>query len=105
MAGELLTIVRISAFSSIGRIPLQSKFGSPSENLEGFPADQKQKKHIMKNRMGSPQRPTAEQYSRLEQAGQWAAFTPPERIHVANGRATVNFSLPRQAISLLVLDW
>jgi xylan 1,4-beta-xylosidase len=56
-------------------------------------------------RMGSPQNPTAEQYARLEQAGQLAALGAPETVRVENGHARLKFTLPRQAVSLLVLDW
>ena len=54
-------------------------------------------------RMGSPQAPTPEQYARLEQAGQLAALGPPERLPVSQGTALLQFALPRQAVSLLVL--
>jgi xylan 1,4-beta-xylosidase len=56
-------------------------------------------------RMGSPQNPTAEQYSQLERAGQLAALGAPETVRVENGQARLKFTLPRQAVSLLVLDW
>ena len=54
--------------------------------------------------MGSPQEPTAEQYAALEQAGQLAKGTAIEPVAISNGAASVRLSLPRQAVSLLVIE-
>ena len=56
-------------------------------------------------RMGSPKQPTPGQYAQLEKAGQLAALAPPESIRVKDGRARLQFTLPRQGVSLLVLEW
>jgi xylan 1,4-beta-xylosidase len=56
-------------------------------------------------RMGSPQQPTPAQYVQLEKAGQLAALAPAESIRVKDGRASIQFTLPRQGVSLLVLEW
>jgi xylan 1,4-beta-xylosidase len=56
-------------------------------------------------RMGSPVAPTREQYRRLEQAGQLEALAPPTAAGAKDGQFTLAFPLPRQAISLLVLEW
>jgi xylan 1,4-beta-xylosidase len=58
-------------------------------------------------RMGSPAQPTASEYAQLEKAGQLARLEDdePGTIRLEAGRATVRFRLPRQAVSLLVLDW
>jgi xylan 1,4-beta-xylosidase len=56
-------------------------------------------------RLGSPQQPTAEQYARLEKAGQLAALDSPKFIRVESGKATVKFGLPRQAVSLVEVTW
>jgi xylan 1,4-beta-xylosidase len=56
-------------------------------------------------RMGSPQQPTPAQYAQLEQAGQLNTLAPAESITVKDGKATVQFMLPRQGVSLLVLEW
>ncbi len=56
-------------------------------------------------RIGSPQRPTPEQYADLEKAGRLAAAGPAEPVRVAEGRATTRVRLPRQAVALLVLEW
>jgi xylan 1,4-beta-xylosidase len=56
-------------------------------------------------RLGSPAAPTREQYRQLEQAGQLAALAPPSPAGAKDGQFTLAFTLPRQAISLLVLEW
>ncbi len=52
-------------------------------------------------RMGSPGRPTAEQYAALEAAGQLQEFDAPRWYSKADFR----FALPRQGVSLLQLTW
>ena len=54
--------------------------------------------------MGSPQKPTPDQYAALEKAGQLATLGPSETARVENGRVVLKFLLPRQAVSLLLLD-
>ncbi|MEA5139923.1 GH39 family glycosyl hydrolase [Arcicella rigui] len=56
-------------------------------------------------KMGSPQQPTAEQIATLEKAGQLALFTPSTEQKVSNGTLTLNFNLPRQAVSFIKLTW
>ena len=55
--------------------------------------------------MGSPQSPTAEQYVRLKAAGQLELLTSPEWLDVGGEAVTVKMELPRQATSLLRLQW
>jgi xylan 1,4-beta-xylosidase len=55
--------------------------------------------------MGSPQSPTPAQYAALEKAGQLTAFAPAQPVAIAQGRATVTFTLPRQGVSLVTLSW
>ena len=55
--------------------------------------------------MGSPQQPTPEQYAQLEKAGQLATMRATETVQVENGTATIRLQLPRQAVSLVVLEW
>ena len=55
-------------------------------------------------RMGSPQTPTGPQRAQLEHAGQLQAMPGPDAVTVSESRATVSFSLPRQAVSLLVIE-
>ena len=56
-------------------------------------------------RMGSPQQPTPEQYAQLEKAGQLTELGAIEMVRVVGGQATVKMTLPRQAVSLLVVEW
>lgn len=56
-------------------------------------------------RMGLSAQPLPEEYERLEKAGQLATMGAPETVRVENGKATVRLKLPRQAVSLLVLEW
>jgi xylan 1,4-beta-xylosidase len=56
-------------------------------------------------RMGSPQQPTPQQYAELERAGRLEALAEPDAVQVNNGQATVKMTLPRQAVSLLMVEW
>ena len=55
--------------------------------------------------LGSPTAPTDAQYAQLVAAGQLAMLGEPTAVPIANGAATLKFALPRQAVSLLVLEW
>ncbi len=55
--------------------------------------------------MGSPQTPTPEQHTQLQDAGQLQLLTSPEWLNVQDGAVTVSTELPRQATSLLHLEW
>jgi xylan 1,4-beta-xylosidase len=55
--------------------------------------------------MGEPQSPTPEQYAKLKAAGQLELLGSPEWVDVSAGDVTIAIELPRQAISLLHLDW
>jgi xylan 1,4-beta-xylosidase len=55
-------------------------------------------------RIGSPQQPTPEQYGELERASQLALLASPEVVRPQNGKLSLKFSLPRQGVSLLVLE-
>jgi xylan 1,4-beta-xylosidase len=56
-------------------------------------------------KMGFPQAPTAEQYAQLKAAGQLQLLSSPEWLDVASGTVTIETALPRQAVSLLRLEW
>lgn len=56
-------------------------------------------------RMGSPQQPTEEQYLALEAAAQLAEISEPRLLFVRDGNAALEVSLPRQAVSLFVIEW
>ena len=55
--------------------------------------------------LGSPQKPTPEQYADLEAAGKLATLGPDSTTEIANHSANLKFSLPRQGVSLLVIEW
>jgi xylan 1,4-beta-xylosidase len=56
-------------------------------------------------KMGSPQQPTAAQYAALEEAGSLQMFQSPQVSRVRDGKTTLMFSFPRQAVSLVRLSW
>jgi xylan 1,4-beta-xylosidase len=56
-------------------------------------------------RLGSPQSPTPDQVSQLEKAGHLATLARPSSVRVHDGAAMIPFSLPRQAISLVTIEW
>ena len=49
--------------------------------------------------------PTTKQFAELRKAGQLAELGMPEEIQVKNGQVILHLNLPREAVSLLVLDW
>jgi xylan 1,4-beta-xylosidase len=55
--------------------------------------------------LGSPQKPTAEQYKQLERAGQLEMLGSPQWRNVSDGRVKLQFQLPRQGVSMLQLSW
>jgi len=56
--------------------------------------------------LGSPVAPTRSQYAQLEAAAQLGQLdATPATVTTDHGAATLNFPLPRQAVSLLVLTW
>ncbi|MCA9234272.1 MAG: hypothetical protein KDA44_02315 [Planctomycetales bacterium] len=55
--------------------------------------------------MGSPAEPTAQQYATLQQASELAALDAPQTLAVIDGQATLQFTLPRQGVSLFVVEW
>ena len=56
-------------------------------------------------RMGSPIAPNETQYRRLIESSKLTTLETPARLAVANGAATVPFTLPRQGVSLLLIEW
>jgi xylan 1,4-beta-xylosidase len=56
-------------------------------------------------KMGSPQNPTDEQISLLQEAGQLQTMGQAQNITVNKGMLTLDIKLPRQGVSLLKLDW
>jgi xylan 1,4-beta-xylosidase len=56
-------------------------------------------------RMGSPIAPDEKQYAELEAAGKLAQMEAPATVRIDGGQATLPLALPRQAVSLIVLEW
>ncbi|MEO8562902.1 MAG: beta-xylosidase [bacterium] len=56
-------------------------------------------------RMGGPIAPNEAQYQRLIDSSKLTPLDPPSRLATTNGSATLHFSLPRQAVSLLLVEW
>ena len=56
-------------------------------------------------KMGSPQQPTPDEYAQLEAASRLSTLGASEIVNVADANMTVEFNLPRQAVSLLVFEW
>jgi xylan 1,4-beta-xylosidase len=54
--------------------------------------------------MGAPQPPSSAQYAELERAGQLALLGDPQVAPIQAGSLSLTFELPRQAVSLLVVD-
>jgi xylan 1,4-beta-xylosidase len=55
--------------------------------------------------MGSPQQPTADQYKKLESAAQLELLTSPEWVHIQHGTVQLQVELPREALSLVKIEW
>lgn len=56
-------------------------------------------------KMGSPQQPTAAQIATLEKAGQLEMTGKPRKVKISGAKAELSLTLPRQAVSLIKLDW
>jgi xylan 1,4-beta-xylosidase len=55
--------------------------------------------------MGSPQSPSLEQFEQLQSAGQLQLLTSPAWIPIVDGGAHLQFTLPRQGLSLVRISW
>ncbi len=56
-------------------------------------------------KMGSPQKPNAEQYAALEAAGQLELLEAPKWLSTKGGEAKLDVSLPRNGVSLIQVSW
>jgi xylan 1,4-beta-xylosidase len=56
-------------------------------------------------KMGSPQKPSAEQYQELERSGQLTMLGSPTWTRVPKGTLSLPIVLPRQGVSLIQLSW
>ena len=55
--------------------------------------------------MGSPKQPTTQQIATLEKVGKLQTIGDPIKLLVKNGVLVHNISMPRQAVSLLKIEW
>jgi xylan 1,4-beta-xylosidase len=55
-------------------------------------------------RLGAPPNPTPEQHAELRSASELAPLTSPEWVQPQGGKLKLRFTLPRQGVSLLILD-
>lgn len=55
--------------------------------------------------MGAPQQVSRSQYAELESAGQLELLEAPKWVTTSGGAAIIDFSLPRQGVSLVQLTW
>ena len=88
-------LVHLSVFGLSGAARVLTRWPVDHDHANAFTAWQA---------MGSPQSPDAAQYAALEAAAQLAPGEPPRRIAVQDGRAVIDFSLPRQGVALLTLE-
>jgi xylan 1,4-beta-xylosidase len=56
-------------------------------------------------RMGSPIAPDRDQYAALHRASALAVLDSPASVRVEGGAAALRFTLPRQAVSLVTIEW
>jgi len=56
-------------------------------------------------KLGSPQNPTQEQIAQIEKEGQLEMLGSPQWVDISNGTTTVQFTLPRQGVSLIKMTW
>jgi len=67
--------------------------------------DQYSNSYEMWKAMGEPQNPSPDQLKILERSGQLQMYSSPVWKNVINGNIIVDFSLPRQGVSLIKLTW
>jgi xylan 1,4-beta-xylosidase len=56
-------------------------------------------------KMGSPEKPTAEQQAALERAGKLEMLGAPGAMTTADGKLTLPLVLPRQGVELVRISW
>lgn len=61
--------------------------------------------YVAWKKMGSPKNPTKSQISILEKAGQLETLGKAQRLKVDHNKIALKFTLPRQGVSLIRLDW
>lgn len=55
--------------------------------------------------LGAPEDPSPRQYEQLLESGQLQLLASPSHIYIENGAAHLEFTLPRQGVSLLRIGW
>lgn len=76
-----------------------------SDTITHYRVDEKNSNaYTMWKQMGSPQKPSEEQYTTLAQAGQLAELPTKTALSTKDGNSVLEFELPRQGVSLLVID-
>ena len=61
--------------------------------------------YTMWKKLGAPEQPTKEEYRQVEEAGQLKLLTSPKWITAEKNGTHIKFSLPRQGVSLIKLEW
>ena len=82
--------------------------GLPEKNvmIQHYRIDQEfSNSYELWKKMGSPKNPSAEQITLLETAGQLQLLTSPQWMKVKDGDVSLDFPLPRQAVSFIKLSW
>ena len=82
--------------------------GLPAQRmqLEHFRVDQEySNSYEAWKKMGSPAKPSKEQYAALERAGQLQSVDSPKYITPEKGSTQLAFPLPRHGVSLIRLTW
>lgn len=78
--------------------------GNPTVTHYRVDADRSNSYEVWK-KMGSPQQPAGAQYAELEKSGKLQALERPRRVRVEKGQLTLSFTLPRQGVSLVKIDY
>jgi xylan 1,4-beta-xylosidase len=88
---------------SLGHLPL----AAGQARVTHYRIDQSHSNAYTKWRgLGSPLEPNEAQYAQLKAAGQLATLADaPATVTVDQGAAALDFTLPRQAVSLVVVEW
>src|SRR5262249_9076430 len=80
--------------------------GSGTATLTQYRIDQEHSNsYAAWKKIGSPIAPNEREYAALEAAEKLPRLGSPEQVKVEQGPATIKLPLPRQAVSLLVLEW
>ena len=61
--------------------------------------------YVAWKKMGSPQKPTRNQYAQLEKAGKLQTIGARKRVPIEKGQLRLMLTLPRQGVSLLKVDY